>query len=296
MAKIYFQVILACIIWGFSFVWTEIGLNSFYPVTLVLLRLLIGSVLMYIVIRSTKKLQRIKSGDLKLFLLLAAMEPFVYFMGETYAQTMVSATLTSVVISTIPVFAPISAYLFLKEKISLPNIIGVLLSLCGVLCIVLTDRGGLNGNILGIALLGLAVLSAIVYALVLRKLADRYNSASIVFYQNLIGIFYFLPVFFVTDIHRLNTLPLLPNAIVSVVFLAIFASVLAFVMFSNAVRVLGVARSNVFCNIMPVFTAFFAWFALGDKLTLPKIAGICIVVLGLFISQQQSFKIGRKIK
>ena len=290
MIKLYAQVITACILWGFSFVWTEVGLNSFHPVTLVLLRLIIATVLLYIVARSMKRISRIKRGDWKWFLLLAAMEPYVYFMGETYAQTMVSPTLTSVVISTIPVFAPVTAFLFLKERISSWNITGILLSLCGVLCIVLTNNAELAGNTIGIALLFLAVASALVYGIVLRKLAFRYNSISIVFYQNLIGLVYFLPTFFITDFHRLGELPILPNAVFSVVMLAIFASVIAFIFFSNGVRVLGVARSNVFCNVMPVFTAIFAWIIIGETLTLTKIIGIIIVIVGLFVSQRRGKK------
>ena len=290
MFKIYAQVIIACILWGFSFVWTEVGLDSFRPVTLVLLRLMIATIFLYIVARSMNKISRIKQGDWKSFLLLAAMEPYVYFMSETYAQTMVSPTLTSVVISTIPVFAPIAAFLFLKERVSPANIIGILLSLCGVLCIVLGDRAELAGNAIGIALLFLAVLSALVYGVVLRKLALRYNSISIVFYQNLIGLVYFLPTFFFTDLHRLGELPILPNAVFSVVMLAIFASVIAFIFFSNAVRVLGVARSNVFCNVMPVFTAIFAWIIVGEMLTPAKIVGIASVIVGLFVSQRKGGK------
>lgn len=288
MAKTYAQVIIACILWGFSFVWTEIALDSFYPVTLVSLRLLIATVLMYAVARSTKKLHPIRKGDRKFFLLLAAMEPFAYFMAETYAQTMVSPTLTSVVISTIPLFAPFSAYFLLKERISLPNIVGVVLSLCGVMCIVFADNTDLSGNLLGIFLLMLAVLSAVIYAVVLKKLAHGYNSISIVFYQNIIGLAYFVPAFFILDFHRLGELPLLLNPVISVVLLAVFASVIAFVLFSNAVRVLGVARSNIFCNIMPVFTALFAWLVLKESLTIPKMIGITIVVVGLFVSQQRT--------
>lgn len=283
--KIYMQVIVACIIWGFSFVWTEVGLKSFDPVTLVFMRLIIGTSLMYVVARGMKKIHPVNPKDWKWFLLLASLEPFLYFMGETYAQTMVSATLTSVVISTIPLFAPFSAYFFLKEKISLMNILGIVISLAGVICIVFTDGSNFNANLTGIILLALAVFSAVSYAIVLKKLSYRYNSFNIVFYQNLIGMIYFIPAFFILDFKHWGEKPILADAVFSIVMLAIFASVIAFIMFSNGVRVLGVARSNVFCNIMPAFTAIFAWIVLDNKLNGIKIAGISIVIIGLFVSQ-----------
>ncbi len=283
--KTYLQAIIACIIWGFSFVWTEVGLKSFHPVTLVLMRLVIGTVFLYIVAKSMKKIHPVHPKDWKWFLLLASLEPYLYFMGETYAQTMVSSTLTSVVISTIPLFAPFSAYFILKEKVSILNILGIIVSLAGVFCIVFTDGSDLSANLLGIILLAVAVFSAVFYAVVLKKLSHRYNSFNIVFYQNLIGMIYFIPTFLILDLRHLGEKPILFDSVFSIVMLAIFASVIAFILFSNAVRVFGVARSNVFCNIMPAFTAVFAWIVLGDQLTGTKIIGIIIVIIGLFVSQ-----------
>ena len=67
--------------------------------------------------------------------------------------------------------------------------------------------------------------------------------------------------------------------------LSVFASVVAFVLFAGAVRQVGVARTNVFVNLIPVFTAILSWFILDEVISLPKWIGISIVVAGLFVSQ-----------
>jgi drug/metabolite transporter (DMT)-like permease len=70
-----------------------------------------------------------------------------------------------------------------------------------------------------------------------------------------------------------------------VVLLAVFASCGAFILFAYSVRYLGITRSNVFSNSIPVFTAIFAFILLNEVLTLQNLAGMIIVIAGLFLSQ-----------
>jgi drug/metabolite transporter (DMT)-like permease len=48
---------------------------------------------------------------------------------------------------------------------------------------------------------------------------------------------------------------------------------------------MGISRANTFTNIIPVFTAVFAFFMVGEKLTIQNLAGMIIVITGLFLSQ-----------
>ena len=109
--KLYGAIVLSMIFWSVSFIWTRVAIESFPPVTLISLRLLIASVLLYIVSKMAGKFQKIRKHDLKWFVLLAFFEPFMYYIGETYGLTMVESTLASVIVSTIPLFAPVLAYL-----------------------------------------------------------------------------------------------------------------------------------------------------------------------------------------
>ena len=130
--KIYIQIIFANIFWGFSFVWTDIALKAnIAPITLVTARMIIATVLLGAWAKYTGNLQKIKFKHLKYFLGLALCEPFLYFLCETYGQTMVSPTVTSVIVATIPLFTPIVASLILKERVNLSTIIGIVISMIG---------------------------------------------------------------------------------------------------------------------------------------------------------------------
>lgn len=291
--KLYTSIVLAMIFWSVSFIWTKVAMTSFEPVTLITLRLLIASVLLFLVSKSVGIFQKMRRKDVKWFLLLAFFEPFLYYLGETYGLTMVESTLASVIISTIPLFAPVLAYFLLKEKIGWTNILGIVVSLGGVFFVIYEPGGGFTANPWGIALLFLAVFSAICYTTTLRKISTHYSIVNVIFYQSVIGLGFFIPTFFITDFSTIHTLQVTQQALGALFMLSVFASVIAFVLFAGVVRQIGVARTNVFVNLIPVFTALFAWLFMNEQVTLLKWLGIAIVVFGLFVSQigKMKFKI-----
>lgn len=286
--RLYGAVIAAMLIWSFSFIWTRMAILSFPPVTLITLRLVFAALLLFLFSYFTGKFQKIKKHDLKWFLLLAFFEPYMYYMGETYGLTMVDATTTSVIISTIPLFAPILAFLFLKERISIANMTGILISLSGVFMVVYQPQDGFSANPFGIILLFLAIFSAICYTTVLRKISTEYNILNVIFYQSLFGLIFFLPTFLIVDLDKINSIHLSFNSISAFLMLVIFASVIAFVLFAWVVRQIGVARTNVFVNLIPVFTAVFSFMLLNEQLRFFQWTGIAVVVGGLFVSQIRS--------
>ncbi|MHB9141048.1 MAG: DMT family transporter [Paludibacter sp.] len=283
--KLYTSIVLAMIIWAFSFIWTRVAIHSFPPMTLIMLRLIIASVLLYLVAKAGRKFQPLRRQDFKLFLLLAFFEPFLYFVGETFGLTMVESTLAAVIVSTIPLFAPLLAYVVLRERVGWASIGGIIVSLIGVFFVIYEPTGGFQANPWGVALMFLAVFSAICYATILRKIPTHYTTYNVIFYQSLLGLVFFIPTFFLTDFSNIQSIKITNEGIMSLLMLGVFASVVAFVLFAGAVRQVGVTRTNVFVNLIPVFTAVFSWLLLDEKLTLIKWFGILIVVFGLFVSQ-----------
>ncbi len=143
----------------------------------------------------------------------------------------------------------------------------------------------LAAPIAGITLMLLAVFSSIFYAIFLKKLSNQYSPVNIIAYQNLIGIVLFLPVFLIMETKNMGKPNIKSNAIIAIIELAIFASSIAFILYTKAIRAIGVAKSNIFINVIPVFTAIFAWIILDETIDIQKSLGIIIVITGLFVSQ-----------
>jgi len=278
------------IFWSFSFIWFKVANKTFHPITIVFIRLLFSVIIMTIFLVVTKNYMKIKKGDRKLFLMLAVFEPFFYFLGESFGLTYVSATVCSVLISTIPVFAAIGARLLFKERLKAINYAGIITSFIGVLVFILNSDGSISFNIKGLGLLLLAVLSAVGYNLTLSRLVGTYSPVYIVNVQNLIGAILFLPLFLILDFKHFIATPVTFGMFKPIIELSVFASCGAFILFAYSVRSMGITKANVFSNCIPVFTALFSFILMGDKLTVQNIAGMAIVIAGLLMAQLNGSK------
>lgn len=273
------------IFWSFSFIWFKEANKTFNPITIVFIRLVFSVVIMTAFLLLTKNYMKIRKEDRKLFLMLAVFEPFFYFLGESFGLTYVSATVCSVLISTIPVFAAIGARFLFKEQLKWINYAGIILSFIGVVVFILNSDGSISFNLKGLLLLLLAVLSAVGYNLTLSRLVGRYTPVYIVNVQNIIGAVLFLPLFLILDFREFVEIPFTLEMFKPIIELAVFASCGAFILFAYSVKHMGITKANVFSNCIPVFTALFSFILLGDILTIQNVIGMTIVIAGLFMSQ-----------
>jgi len=278
------------IFWAFSFIWFKAANKTFPPITIVFIRLLFSVILLTTYLFISKSFMKIKKSDMKLFLMLALFEPFFYFLGESYGLTYVSATVCSVLISTIPVFATIGAWLIFKERLKGINYAGIILSFIGVLVFILNKDGSISYNIKGLGLLLFAVISAVGYNLTLSRLVGSYSPVYIVNVQNIIGATLFLPLFIIFDFNDFINTPFTFNMFKPIIALSVFASCGAFILFAYAVRNIGISKANVFTNCIPVFTALFSFILMGDILTVQNIIGMVVVIAGLFMAQMDGRK------
>ncbi len=283
--KHYGAVIIAMFFWSFSFVWFKVAYRGYDPMTVVLFRLTLATTIMFILSKAIGKLQRLQPGDLKWMILLSFFEPFLYFMGESYGLKYVSPTVASVIVATIPLFTPLAAFYFHKEKMSWANFAGLSISFIGVSLVVLDQNLNFTAHPLGVTLEFLAVLSTIGYAIILKRMAHRYNGYTIISYQNLIGAAMFLPFWGIFEAQKTFQTPFHAEAFAAILKLAIFASILGFIFFTYSIRHLGINKSNMFVNIMPVFVVIFSFIILGETINSQQIAGIVIVICGLFLAQ-----------
>ncbi|NMC42062.1 MAG: DMT family transporter [Bacteroidales bacterium] len=283
--RIYGAIILAMIFWSLSFIWFKMANENYKPLTIIFLRLLFAVVILsaYLFIKGEKN--TIKKEDRKWFLLLAVFEPFLYFIGESNGLTYVTSTTGAVVISTIPAVVALAAWLFFKERLSLINYTGIILSFAGIIVFVVDGSGALSFNIKGLLLLGLAVFSAAGYNMTLGRLVGSYSPVFIVNMQNILGVILFTPIFILTDFNNFFSSSHSFSSLLPVMELALFASCGAFILFGWSVKQIGVARVNPFTNFSPVFTAIFSFLILGNTITFQNTAGMIIVICGIFLSQ-----------
>lgn len=278
-------VVISMVCWAFSFIWVKVAYLVYAPLTTVLFRLIIAAAFMILYSRLGNKLMKIRRGDFHRFLLLAFFEPFLYFVGESFGLKYISSTMGAIIVSTIPLFSPLAASRFHGEKLSLRNFTGIVFSFLGVGIVVFDSSFKFIASPLGVSLEFLAVISAVSYMVVLKGLTDKYNTATIITYQNFISIIYFLPCWLIFEFHGFLNTSFNWISFLAIIKLALFASCLAFVLYAYSIKQLGINNTNIFINLIPALTSLLAWYFLDDPLTLRKLVGIVVVISGLFIAQ-----------
>ncbi|MCL2131428.1 MAG: DMT family transporter [Lentimicrobiaceae bacterium] len=291
---VYTMLTFSMLFWGTSFVFTAALLPVLDPISIIFTRLLIAAVLLWVIVLLFFRKQKLPKPLLKWVFLLALFEPFIYFLGETYGLQRISPVVASIIISTIPVFTAIVMRIFFQAKLSAVNFLGIFISLSGVLCMIINKDLTFGADLIGILLIFLAVFSTLGYGVILHKLSKTTHPVWLITVQNTFGFLLFFPLFLLmreapnyeNGKALFSFLSVKETMWFYIITLAVFCSALAFIFYILAVRKIGVAKSNVFSNLIPIITAVISYFLLDELFTTQKIVGIAIVIFGLVLTQK----------
>ena len=295
----YIAVLLSMLIWSASGIAVKEALVALSPMTMIVIRFTLAVLLMLVVGLCARKsemfrLQKVDKKDLPLFILGGIFQPFLYYILETFSYDALSSpTIAEALLSTSPVLAPFFAAAILREHVTRYNILGIIVSTVGMLLLVLVGASDFSiGNPWGIACAFAAVSAAVLYTIVLRRIPPRYNPLTVVFYVQLSALVLFYPLCGFTDgvsgfahLAEADTMQLW-RSLAAVGYLALGASVVAFICFCYTVRVIGVTRTNAFNNVRPAFTAIWMLLFFGEQLPWAKWLGILLIIIGLFVGQR----------
>jgi drug/metabolite transporter (DMT)-like permease len=170
------------------------------------------------------------------------------------------------------------------------NLFGLLISFAGIIIMLVNKDLSLNASPKGVLFLFGAVASALVFVVILKKLTKKYSPLTIITYHNGLGAIYFLPLFMTYDFQHFISIKPNFELISSILQLAIFASSLAYVLFTIVIKNIGISKANLYTNLIPVFTAIISYLMLSEYFNLNKIIGMIIVITGVFLSQIKQIK------
>ena len=294
-------LIVSMLIWSVSGIAIKHALIVLPPFTMIVFRFVPSVLLMLVIGLICRKsallgLQKLRWQDVPLFLVAGFCQPFLYYLLETFTyDALNSPTIAETLLSTSPLLSPVFAAVFLRERVTKFNIIGILVSTFGVF--VLTLAGSTNyaiGSYWGVLLAFAAVSAAVVDSIMMRKVPAHYSSLSFIFYAQCVSLLFFIPIWFIKEGPAVfdNGQWTMDNgqlvtALCCVGYLTVFASVIAFILFCFALRKIGVTQANAFNNIRPVFTALFMLLFFGEHLPVAKWIGIGLIIFGLFVCQKK---------
>ena len=284
---VYVVSLVAIILWGLSYLWSQRLLIYDVPVEyFVFVRVLLAGLLLLLLNLSTGHSLRIHRGDWWKFLLLAFCEPFVYFVCETYGIDLTgSPTLSALIIASTPILSVFAGICFFRERITWLNILGILVCLGGIV-MVTASAGELGPHfVLGVLLLLAAVVAEVGHASFTKSLSGDYTPQVIVMYQFLFGSVYLLPLFVTKGLPGFLPVWLSWDVMGPVLCLALLCSGVAFTLWVSSIKRLGVAKSSIFLAMIPVVTAISGQLMGQEFLSRLQWTGIAVAVVGVVLSQ-----------
>jgi drug/metabolite transporter (DMT)-like permease len=200
---------------------------------------------------------------------VAGFNSLVYIAMQT--TTAINAVLVN---SCTPVIIVLISWAMYKDRLSLRQYLGVAVSLCGVL--------NLHFN-KGDILVFMASISWALYSANLKRYPKGLHPLAYQMGIVVVGLAILLP-FYLLELSTGKTMVLSTGSIVTIVYVALFASVLAFIFWNRAVTMLGANIAGPFIHLMPVFSTILAVFFLGEKLTPNHIQAILLIFGGILMT------------
>ena len=287
---IYHLVAFATVaIWGCTFVSTKVlMLNGLSPAQIFTLRFLIAYVMMLAVYHS--RLWADSWRDELKMMLLGISGGSLYFLSENEAMNFTTATNTSLIVCSCPLFATLLVRLVYRSttRISMMQLGGSLLAFAGMVIVVLNGRFVLHLSPLGDALAFTACLSWSVYSLLMKWVSAKYGAAFITRKVFFYGVLTILPyyIFYPT----LPTAAVLTKPVVvgNLAFLGCLASMICFLTWNWCISKLGAVKATNWVYFNPITTMIFASWVLGEKITPYFLAGATCILLGMFVADRST--------
>ena len=285
--KYHLIAILTMGVWGTTFISTKILIeNGLSPQDIFFLRFLIAYLGIWLI--SPRQILAYRWKDELLFLGAGLTGGTLYFLTENTALSLTQTTNVAFIICTTPLLTTALALLTRQqEKAGKMLIIGSVIALLGVGLLIFNGSFVLKLSPMGDFLTVCAALSWAFYSLIIRKLSGRYSATFVarkVFFYGLITV---LPAFIVHPF----SFPLSgfanPEVWMNLLFLSVLASLICFAVWNVILKQLGTIQASNYLYLNPLFTTLAASIFLDEHITIYAIAGVAMVLGGVFIGARQ---------
>ena len=283
-----FHLITAAVvtIWGVTFVSTKVLLqHGLGPMDIMFYRFVIAYCCILAI--SHKRLWANNWKDEFMLMLSGLTGGTLYFIAENNALRISQASNVALLVCTTPIFTALLANFIFKEPLRKNMMIGSFIALIGVGLVVFSGSVILQINPLGDFLSIMAALMWAIYCLILKPLGKRYPTTFItrkVFIYSILSVMvYFLFDPLMMDVETLTN----PIVLLNLFFLGIVASMLCFIAWNAAVKVLGPSRTANYIYVQPMSTLVLSSIILSEIITLTSLIGAACIIGGVYLAEKE---------
>ncbi|HDJ2830329.1 TPA: DMT family transporter [Staphylococcus aureus] len=276
----FLSYLFTIILWGSAFPMIKIALNDFSAESLSTFRLILATIILlpFVII---KKLPTPELRDIPVIFILGFCGFVIYHTALNFGETLISAGISGILVSTTPIFSSALAYIFLKERFSKWNWLSSLVAFIGISIISISKDDYTTINVLGVFIILLASFSESLYFTFQKKYIEKYGFIAFTLYTIMASspfMLIFIPEI-INDIHGATF-----TSIVSVLYLAIFPTIIPYVLLAYIVKSVGVSDATMSLYLTPIVSLLLSYLLLDELPTTLAIIGGLITLLGVSLS------------
>jgi drug/metabolite transporter (DMT)-like permease len=282
------------LIWAASWIFIKFSLKEIPPFSLAFLRFLIASPVIILIALTTKKRKReeemkISLKEIPIYSVLALTGVTLLYIVEFFGLEYTTAINASILINLSVIFIALFAFFFFKEKLKKKESLGIIIAFIGTFFII--SHGSFLKFMNEKTFLGdmLFIFSAIlwtIYSILGKKFLEKKDPLIVTTYTFILGTIFLFP-FALYD----NFLSYIPEISffgwLSIFFLAIFCSVIAYVVWFQAMKEEKAYKVAVFIYLIPLFTAILANVFLKEEITPFIVLGGALVIYGVYLTESR---------
>ncbi len=284
----YLALLLCHIIWGANFVVAKVTLQEIPPNTLAFLRFTFATLLLApFFLAETKKVKIDKKDIPELVLtgILIITLNISFFFAGIAKTTVINASVLTLII---PILSVAFGWIFLKEKVYLINLAGIIAGFLGAIIILRIPQLFIGSfsptEVVGNILIILASIAWVIGSVFSRKLLKKYSSLVVTSIAFLVGVLTFaLPSAneFLQNPLWINKISML--GILGLIYMTLLSSISAYFLFEWGLAKTSVSTANILQYIEPFVAALLAIALLGEQVTIPLVVGLILISAGVYL-------------
>lgn len=264
-------------IWGFDFIAIEYMMGFMSPAMFTFIRLMIGTLVLTIGAFALKGGLHIRKEDFPRMFISGAIGMSIYFTVENLGTGLTSASFSSLIMATVPVFGMIGDRLVYGNRITPVKIVCILASMLGVYLLVSGEPMGVS--VLGVAAMFAAAISWTAYIVIVKPLNDKYDLLTLLAGMFIAGTIVQIPFMVISQAVTHAPVIITPMGIFVTLATSIVCIIIGQFCYIYAVGKLSTTLVAAFENVLPVTAVIFSIFIFGKILTATQtIGGVIILV------------------
>lgn len=290
--KGYLLAFATILIWASTYVFKKHLLVDLSPLEILFFRFLMAFILSCIAY--PKFNFKFNFNEEKAFLLTGLVGVTLYYALENIALKYTQASNFGFIVSSIPILTAIIAHFIHNDEKFHKNLIyGFFFSIIGIFLIIFNGKFVLNLNPIGDFLAVCAAFSFAVYSNLLKRINSEMHTIAFIRKIFMYGVITMLPVIFITKT-PINIIKIAePLILINLIFLALFASIVATIFWNTSIKLIGVNKTSSFIYLIPMITMLNSYLFLNEQISILMLVGGFLILFGVAFSKKKENKVSK---